>query len=752
MSKLGNFFSGVGKAFGGDTIGSAVNILKHGSTPPPKGTQELLKAYSKMPWLRGVVNKVSDSVAGIKWKVLVATGKRSDGTDKFIRNIKAQRADFVSRKKIITTLIKEHKLVEIEDHPLLDVLSDGNDFLTGLQIAKTNQSHIDLVGESFLLKERNGLGKTMMLWPLPPHWIKSIPMPGNEFFELSFGGATSETIPMSEIIWIKEPDPFNPYGRGTGIAGALADELDSDEYAAKHIKDFFYNSARPDLIVTADGLDRKDTARLEEDWNRRNQGFFKRFKTHFLNKKVEIQELGTSFKSMQMVDLRKFERDTIMQVFGVPPEIMGIIESSNRATIESADFIYSRWVLVPRLELQRSVYQERLVPEFDERIILDYESPVEEDKKHILDTIKAATYAFSVDEIRDHVEFDEKENDGGKVHMSPFNLQERRFDGSDSDDSDNTPGDTDVVSDVVVDNDTDGNDSSKTNINTSRINTGETNKIKTIHKIDPYIEHVQDKNVYKVLEEFEVGAIIDEVDGRFIMASFGQVLEDIVAEFGQDVINQSGLEAEFDLLNPRIDDFINNESFERIERMVDKTTKDSLRVQLLAGIKNNETGGQLSERVNSVFETASKSRAKTIARTESVRASNFATNEGMKQAGVENKMWLSTRDINVRDSHQVGFGLDGVTIPIRANFTSPETGASGPHPGALGLAEEDINCRCQILAVFDTKMILTEGSKSAAWKTFEADRMPFEERAKAALRKGFNEQEKAVLAKLIELS
>ena len=43
---------------------------------------------------------------------------------------------------------------------------------------------------------------------------------------------------------------------------------------------------------------------------------------------------------------------------------------ANRATVTMGDQIYGRRVLIPRLELIRSVLQERLMPEFDERLIV----------------------------------------------------------------------------------------------------------------------------------------------------------------------------------------------------------------------------------------------------------------------------------------------------------------------------------------------------------------------------------------------
>ena len=161
---------------------------------------------------------------------------------------------------------------------------------------------------------------------------------------------------------------------------------------------------------------------------------------------------------------------------------------------------------------------------------------------------------------------------------------------------------------------------------------------------------------------------------------------------------------------------------------------------------------QLTSRVSDVFDSAIGFRARTIARTESVRISNFGAVQGMKQGQFEGKEWLSSRDFVVRDSHQAGTGLDGMVVGINSNFKSPISGAEGPHPGSLGVASEDINCRCSVLPVFKLGgKEFTEAQKKAIWKTFEAQRAPFERELVRNMRKAFKLQRFEVLQKLNEL-
>lgn len=381
--------------------------------PPTRGTREILDAYNTMPWLRAVVNKVSCSVATTGWHLYVVSEN-----GKAVKAANIQNANFEVRSRYLK---QQNNIREITNHPLLDLLNTGNSFMTGITVRQIIQVYLDLVGEAFLLKERNKAGVPIALYPLPPDWVVNIPTLDYPVFRVSFRGFDEE-IPASEILWISDPDPRNPYARGSGTARSLADELETDEYAAKHTKSWFYNKARPDLIISADGLTREETQRLEQDWINKNQGFFRAYKPYFISKKVDVQALNQTFENMQLVDLRKYERDTIIHVYGVPPEILGIIESSNRATIEASDYLYSRWVIQPRLELLRSYLQERLVPEFDDRLILEYDNPIPEDKEYALKAAQTSPWSLTVDEWREMSGHNRLDNDEGKVYPLPYNM------------------------------------------------------------------------------------------------------------------------------------------------------------------------------------------------------------------------------------------------------------------------------------------------------------------------------------------
>ena len=401
-----------------DILGVYAGLFPGGpGSPPPRGIAELIKSYADMPWVNAVVGKIASSIACVEWKVFVVRSETGDV--KWRRDL--QRADYETRQRTFKLLKKERQLEEVVDHPLPQVMEASNSFVLGLTTKRLTQIYVELVGEAYWIKERNEFGMPIGLWPLPPHWVLATPTPAKPFFDVKFMGWQGP-IPVSEIVWFIHPDPSNPYGRGVGVAKSLADELETDEYAAKHMKAFFYNRARPDIIVSGKGLRETETKRLEQDWLNKLQGFWRTFKPYFISGEVKVDVIAQNFEHLQLMELRKHVRDTVMQTEGMPPEIFGVIEDSNRATIDSADYLAARWVLVPRLEFLRATMQERLVPDFDERLILDYVSPVQEDKEFNLKVATAAPWSTMVDEWRALREEEPLPNDQGKVFMVPFGL------------------------------------------------------------------------------------------------------------------------------------------------------------------------------------------------------------------------------------------------------------------------------------------------------------------------------------------
>jgi SPP1 gp7 family putative phage head morphogenesis protein len=158
-------------------------------------------------------------------------------------------------------------------------------------------------------------------------------------------------------------------------------------------------------------------------------------------------------------------------------------------------------------------------------------------------------------------------------------------------------------------------------------------------------------------------------------------------------IGEDKISGRFNVLNPYVSEFIDRYSFE-FARRVNETTADRLRATMSTVMEQGLNMDEAAKRISDIFDD--KNRSMLIARTETIRASNYGALEGYRQTGIVNaKKWLVTKDdrlcLNCR-------ALDGVELPLDGIYTSnsyEDVLAPPLHP----------NCRCALLSVVDTSFL-----------------------------------------------
>jgi HK97 family phage portal protein len=284
---------------------------------------------------------------------------------------------------------------------MLRLLARPNDAMTGQAALQLTQVWLDIKGEAFWLISFAADGTPAQLFPVPPHWVTSVPTTGANHFTVSVGGLQLKVEPKS-VLWFRDLDPENPYGRGSGVAEALGDELETDEYAAKYIKTWFFNNATPSLIVSFEGATKPQLQEAMDAWEQKHRGTHNAHRTHFAGAKMNAVKLDTAFKDQQLVELRAAMRNTVIQVFGVPPECIGVIEDSNRATIDAADYMMMKGVEYPRVEFLRGELAHQLLPRYPggDAAVLEAELTLPDDPGRRLEVMRAQGGAFTLNEWR----------------------------------------------------------------------------------------------------------------------------------------------------------------------------------------------------------------------------------------------------------------------------------------------------------------------------------------------------------------
>ena len=82
-----------------------------------------------------------------------------------------------------------------------------------------------------------------------------------------------------------------------------------------------------------------------------------------------------------------------------------------------------------------------------------------------------------------------------------------------------------------------------------------------------------------------------------------------------------------------------------------------------------------------------------IADTEMHRIANTAALDTAKRVGARSKTWVTMMDDRVRDTHDY---LEGETVDIDDDFYTYD-GDHASAPGLFSLAQNNVNCRCELL-------------------------------------------------------
>lgn len=371
---------------------------------------QMLARFGDSPFLRSPVNRICTDVALVKWFLYEEVPGGPTGPSGQAK-------------------------VQVTDHPLLKLWNRPNPIMTGFQFRKLTQQHIELGGEGFWFLERPpGTLEPKALWPIPPHWVQEMPSAESPGYTLAIPigkrGRKKFTawVPESEILWLPELDPAEPYHRGLAAAAAVDDQVQQTEWMAKFNNQFFRGGAHPGMILSTEGnLKPGAKERFEKEWEEKHTGVWNAFKLALLEGggKMSLHQVGASHKDLDYVEGNKLVRDIQRQNWSVPGELLGITENSNRATAQAADYIHQKGNVLPRIIYLEEAAALWLVPLWgNPRLRLCAENPVRETEELKLKKASEGLSrgAITVDEWRQANGWDPLPNGQGQRIYVPLNM------------------------------------------------------------------------------------------------------------------------------------------------------------------------------------------------------------------------------------------------------------------------------------------------------------------------------------------
>lgn len=684
------------------------SFISRWTRPPSKNTREWLGTFATSPRL-SVVDRIASDTAGVSGKLFRVN---PDGTE-----------------------------VELANHPFLDFMVRPNPLyeMTSAAMWRLHEIYLMLVGESYFLIERNEDGLPVEWWIVPPHWVAMTPYMGNPYYTIISTTGLTMSVPVDDMFVMKQLNPLDPFMRGLGVAESIADEVEIDEYAAKFQKRFFYNDATPPLVFLMPDATSAQRDDFMARWNKQHKGVENSHKAAAFTGNVDVKEIGGGSnygKNLGFLESRVAMRDAVLEHFSVPREIMGITENSNRATADSAQYIYAKNVLTPRINSREDAINNQLLPQFGSNLVWHYDPIVPFDKEFnkakALEAYNAGL--ITKDEARIMLDLPEVENGKGRV----FKINAGDVFIKDTDDP------VGATRELAVNG-------------LSQIGIPDMKSIKSVNtavmlqiekaaqeKNEPHFRAIieqhfaaQRAEISKALglstkEEDPVAARFSILDS-YVTADglFDGVLWQTISDFERQRITESiaqgllnwaeqakeltslltpvwkgayndGVKIGSDVYELRSatrPEFVSPVQIYGAKRVVriEQTTRDSIARVIEAGITDGISQTELAWKILDVMEPdTTKERAALIARQETSVALATGQFDMMKAAGAKTKTWKHRPQKNPRDGTNGPnhVSMDGETVGINERFSN---GLRFPRDPEDDRPEEVINCRCYIV-------------------------------------------------------
>lgn len=276
---------------------------------------------------------------------------------------------------------------EITKHAAIDVWNHPNAFMTRNEFVEVMQQHLDLSGESEWLVETapgfEGAGP-LGLWPIRPDRMEPVPSATDFLAGWVYSGPDGQQVPLTvaEVIQLRSPDPTDPY-RGLGPVQTVLADIEGSRFAADYNRNFFLNSGEPGGVLMApETLTDPEFNDLRDRWAQTHRGISKAHQVAVLEGGVTYQPTAITQRDMQFSELRTLSSEMVRQAFGFPKPLLGSVDDVNRANAEAGEYVFSKWLIVPRLDRVKGALNNDFLPKFGptaDGLEWDYDSPVPAD-------------------------------------------------------------------------------------------------------------------------------------------------------------------------------------------------------------------------------------------------------------------------------------------------------------------------------------------------------------------------------------
>lgn len=630
---------------------------------------------------------------------------------------------------------------EVTSGPLSDLMHKVNPFWTMSRLMEMTELSLCTWGSAFWAVEKSG-AIPRELWWVRSDRMRVVPHPTNYvsgYLYQPVAGQEPISFAADEVVWIRRANPIDEYSGLSPLAAArLAADISSA--ASRSNRNLFSNGISLGGLVSPVGEDTFSTDHANELvalLKNQGRGVENAHRWIVLKQDAKFTAMNLSPKDAEYLGSMKWNLEEIARAYRVPLDLVG-----GQRTYENVDAAMKAiWTncLIPEGRLIASELTEQLLPMFGNggADLAEFDTSgvkVLQDDEQAAWTIAQGQLQSGVKTINEV-----RESRGekpvlwgdvwwGSVALVPIKDAElpgvEGGDGGGEPDSGEDEGDQNANTDRIAQLGVHGvaaPDSgrgvasrhmlriaydSDEHKRAFRLFTQRTDKHEErVRRTAKRLFRQQEQSILTALGKIERAAEPDDADAlmgkilnlarwkRRFRETMRPEIGKIVADAGQTAVDEVMVGVAFDVSDPSVARFMERRA-QRFAVEVNETTWDALKKSLTEGLDAGEGTDVLAKRVREVMGDRIRSSEEVIARTETIGAYNGGTVEGYRQSGVvESKTWMASLDDRTRETHVAAHGQ---TVALDSNFDVG--GGSGPAPGQIGLPEEDIQCRCFLIA------------------------------------------------------
>ena len=323
-------------------------------------------AYEGSPWVYVAVNRIAEAAALVPLRVYRLEGERR---------------------------------IPQEAHPAERLLAAPNPFLSGFELLEQTLGALELTGNAYWFLAGDAAGRPAQIWPLRPDRVAVVPDEQAHVrgYVYTLDG---RDIPLEavEVIHFRRWHPRSDY-YGLSALHAARIAVQSDNAMARWNRDTFSaDRAVPAGIVSlTEFVSDADFERIKREW-RDSYGGPERRTAFLRGGAVQWQSIGLSQQDVDFLAGRRFNREEVFQVFGLPLGLLS--ENATEANARIAERVFIERTLWPKLVRLAGKLTAELLPFWGPDLLAEFDDIRPQDVALRLSEIRTAYPVLSINELR----------------------------------------------------------------------------------------------------------------------------------------------------------------------------------------------------------------------------------------------------------------------------------------------------------------------------------------------------------------